>query len=166
MKQVRSTVGQRSTLSGAGNLYRRWTVAEEKIYNLKYALAFFPGKWTKEQLRTPPTEEEMAKILEQLPNWGGSDLVMLVSILEDAPAGEQGNRSYQIAGIDGRDGSDISIIERFKLWMLMANDLMESMELDEPRRAFAQQVFEQYMQLFMPEAWETRQKNIAKRPTT
>ena len=131
---------------------------EGKIYKLKYALGMFPGEWKKEDFSLPATEEELKTIVEQ--GWGGTDMMMLVSIIDT------GGRSYRVVGKDGRTGGDLDIIEQFKVWMMMADAMASSMELDEERRAFAQQVFENYIKAFMPEIWELRQKNLAKRPTS
>jgi len=69
----------------------------------------------------------------------GTDAFVYISILYP----EDGSFRVEFQAADGRSGklTDLSDIELFKVWTLLASRLSDSSELDQNRRYFCEEVF-------------------------
>jgi hypothetical protein len=76
---------------------------------------------------------------------GAADAVILISIIRP----EDGSLSTVITSLEGATGQEISDIELFKAWTLMAKRLSESKTLEPGKKALAGNVFEDVRQAIL-----------------
>jgi hypothetical protein len=77
--------------------------------------------------------------------FGTCDAVLIASILYPA----DGSYSVYFIPRDGRTGKDLSDLEMFKVWIMLANRLANSQTLDDARKLLAHITFQTYAEDFM-----------------
>jgi len=70
--------------------------------------------------------------------FGACDALILGSIIYPP----DGSLSLQMASLDGRTGAELTDLELFKMWSLMAGHLAESTTLSDPKRQVAALLFD------------------------
>jgi hypothetical protein len=99
----------------------------EHLYKVSYKI----------ETNDPPiTADQARERAEQ--GWGACDAVLMASILFP----EDGSYSVLFASRDGRTDEELSENEMFKVWMMLANRLAQSDDLDSVKRAIAQTTWE------------------------
>lgn len=96
-------------------------------YKLKYDLPHVPGEFSPDEIK----KEGMS----------GTDALIVFSLLYP----EDGSFSALTMSVDGRnDGKELDDNELFKVWALQAKNLSESKTLSNPKKRFAEIVFEMF----------------------